>query len=572
MDILKWFFKGIGYIIKKCISLAINLILIAILIIVVLKYFLGSEKIISNVKEGSYLAIDFSNNFSEKRYTSPIPFQSNEINFYGLLKQLKRAIKDKRIKGIILQVDSMSLNRAQIEEVGKVIEDIKNSGKKVYSYSINFDNAGYSLAVRGDKIFMPPTSSANVFLTGYFKATPYYAILANQFGIKMNVIQIGDYKSYGEEYTRDEMSPELKENTERMLNLVYENFISNVSQHRGVSEKLLNERILEGDFVVSEPFNMAQYGLIDDTKYYNQFLKDENIDVKNIITLEDYLTDYELTQQLEPENKIAIIYAEGDINYYGDSKNIVGTITPEMMINELEKVEEDASIKGVVIRINSPGGSALASDIIWHRIKDMNKPVYISIGGMAASGGYYISSAADKIFADKESITGSIGVVSMIPNIQEFLENIEINVSTIEKGKYAGIYSMINKFTPEDREKIYASNYKVYNEFLDRVSTSRNIDKEELHKIAQGKVWLGQEAVNIGLVDSIGGLQETIQAMAKNLDLKEYSIYEEVQAQPINQFVSNYIGIISKLNKMSLEGYLKNELFFKPVLYYPYGL
>ena len=216
------------------------------------------------------------------------------------------------------------------------------------------------------------------------------------------------------------------------------------------------------------------------------------------------------------------------------------------------------------MRINSPGGSALASNIINRKIKEVGKekPVYVSIGGVAASGGYYIAVAGDKIYAEKESLTGSIGVVSLIPNFKELLGKIDINVEVVKKGEYSDLFSLSKEFTEKDEEKIYASSLKVYSEFLDVVAHGRKLDRNYVHSIAQGKVWLGEEGKELGLVDGIGGLETTISSLAKDLDLVDYMSVEIVEEEKIDSIIKGYLPfkVFSK------------ELYFKPIYFFPYNI
>lgn len=547
------------FIVKEFFSFIIKLTLLLIIIGVIVggivKYSMKEEK--SSIKSGSYVEIDLGKEYLEKIEGLPKFLLDGDMNFYSLLKRLDGVAKDARIEGVLLKIDNCTLDRAQIEELGEKIDSLKVNGKEIIAYGMDINNKNYSLALHAEQIFMPATMSANVNIIGYYNELAYYKGLADKLGIKFNVIHVGDYKSYGENFVKKEMSKEYKENIVRLQDKIYNNFLENVASRRKIDKKLINERILAGDFVFSEPYQMEKYNLIDGLKY-EEDLK-EMIGRDKIIPISNYQEIQKISK-----NKIAVIYAEGNIVLGEEKGNFGQSITPNKIILELERARKDKNIKGIVLRINSPGGSALASNIINRKIKEVGKekPVYVSIGGVAASGGYYIAVAGDKIYAEKESLTGSIGVVSLIPNFKELLGKIDVNVEVVKKGEYSDLFSLSKEFTEKDEEKIYASSLKVYSEFLDVVAQGRKLDRNYVHSIAQGKVWLGEEGKELGLVDGIGGLETTISSLAKDLDLVDYMSVEIVEDEKIDSIIKGYLPfkVFSK------------ELYFKPIYFFPYNI
>lgn len=537
------------------IKLSLLLIIIGVIVGGIVKYSMKEEK--SSIKSGSYVEIDLGKEYLEKIEGLPKFLLDGDMNFYSLLKRLDGVAKDARIEGVLLKIDNCTLDRAQIEELGEKIDSLKVNGKKVIAYGMDINNKNYSLALHAEQIFMPATMSANVNIIGYYNELAYYKGLADKLGIKFNVIHVGDYKSYGENFVKKEMSKEYKENIIRLQDKIYNNFLENVASRRKIDKKLINERILAGDFVFSEPYQMEKYNLIDGLKY-EEDLK-EMIGRDKIIPISNYQEIQKISK-----NKIAIIYAEGNIVLGEEKGNFGQSITPNKIISELERARKDKNVKGIVLRINSPGGSALASNIINRKIKEVGKekPVYVSIGGVAASGGYYIAVAGDKIYAEKESLTGSIGVVNLIPNFKELLGKIDVNVEVVKKGEYSDLFSLSKEFTEKDEEKIYASSLKVYSEFLDVVAQGRKLDRNYVHSIAQGKVWLGEEGKELGLVDGIGGLETTISSLAKDLDLVDYMSVEIVEDEKIDSIIKGYLPfkVFSK------------ELYFKPIYFFPYNI
>jgi protease-4 len=565
----------IFFITKEIFSFLIKGFLFLIIILgisgVVLNEFFKKDNII--IENESYIEIDLAREFREKTKNLPEILKNEDVNFYSLLKTFDSIEKDEKIKGVILKLDNLALNRGQIEELSKKIASLKSNNKIIYSYMTSVDNRNYSLASKSNEIFMPPAMSANVNITGYYTEMMYYKNLADKLGIKVNVIHIGDYKSYGEQYVKDKMSPEYKENMERLLNKVYDNFVDNISEDRRLNKNLINERILAGDLMVSEPYQLKKLGMVDELMYYEQIK--EFVGKKKVISLDKYLQYvYDNKKSTKKNNdKIAIIYAEGTILMGEEPRNLSDQLTLNTIITELDKALKNKNIKGIVLRVNSPGGSALASAVINNKIKEVNKvkPVYVSIGGIAASGGYYISADAKKIFADKGSLTGSIGVVSLIPNVKELVEKIDINIEELKKGEYADIYSLTNEVTKDKLDKIYASNLKVYDEFLNVVSEGRDLNREYVHSIAQGKVWLGEEALELKLVDEIGGIEDTISNLAKDLNLTHYDVIEISESLDYNSILKKYIPLIEVNDKIQ-SIFVEKELYFKSLYYFPYNI
>ena len=563
-------FGTVIFIIKEIFSFFIKLVLLSILLLVIIgifnKYSAQKEKNNLKIEKGSYIVIDLGNKYSEKSEAIPNFLKDGEINFFSLLKKLDSINSNPNVEGIFLKLDNITLDRAQIEELGSKLNILKENNKKILSFALNLNNRNYSLALNSNEIIMPPTMSANVNLTGYYSELAYYKGLADKFGVKFNVIHVGDYKSYGENFTKKEMSNEYRENIKRLHDKIYDNFLNKIIIERKINKELINDRILNGDFVFSEPYQMEKFHLIDKLAYEEDIFN--TIKKKKLIPIEKY----QETKINSPE-KIAIIYGEGSILLSSEKGSIGNYITPDKISNEIDKALENPEIKGIVLRLNSPGGSALASNIIHHKLKEANKqkPIYISVGGVAASGGYYIAVSGNKIFADKESITGSIGVVSLIPNFNGLMKKLDINIETVKKGKYSDLFSLTKDFTEEDEEKIYASSFKVYSEFLDIVAQGRELDRDYVHSIAQGKVWLGEEAKNLKLIDEIGGLELTINTLAKDLKLSNYEVIEIVESDSFETILKQYLPFKTLIqNFSSLDE--NNELFFKPSYFFPYNL
>ncbi|WP_294664429.1 signal peptide peptidase SppA [uncultured Fusobacterium sp.] len=604
LNFLKKFILGtILFVIKEIFSFFIKAFLFLLVIFSIGAFFakttLEKDKII--IEKGSYIEVDLSKEYKEKGKNLPEFLKGQETNFFSMLKTFDYIERDKDIKGVVLKLDNLSLSSAQIEELGKKLDSLKKSKKEVYSYMTMADNKNYSLAIKSDHIFMPPAMSAPVNITGYYGELMYYKLLADKLGIEFNVIHVGNYKAYGENLTKEHISKEYKENIERMYNKKYDNFVNNIATERKVNHDFINEKILNGDLMASEPNQMKKLNLIDEFMYYDH-LKQVIGDGK-LVSFENYNSFLSKNNLLglngnKRKDKIAVIYAEGTMFMDSTSGGISGSITPNVLIEEINKINNfteeekqgidevkqminifinnplnDSSVKGIVLRINSPGGSALSANIISNKIIEANgiKPIYISIGGVAASGGYYIAASGEKIYADKESLTGSIGVVSIIPNIKKMLGNVSINVDEVKKGEYSDIYSMVKDFDADKRDKLYASNLKVYNEFLDTVSFGRKLNRQHVERVAQGKVWLGEEALELGLIDEIGGLENTIKGLADDLKLRDYDTVEIINAPNYDSIIKKYVPAVKILEKYD-SFILDKELYFKPIYYFPYDI
>lgn len=579
LNFLKKFILGtILFVIKEIFSFFIKAFLFLLVIFSIGAFFakttLEKDKII--IEKGSYIEVDLSKDYKEKGKNLPEFLRGQDTNFFSMLKTFDYIERDNDIKGVVLKLDNLSLDSAQVEELGKKLDNLKKSKKEVYSYMTMADNKNYSLAIKSNHIFMPPTMSAPVNITGYYGELMYYKLLADKLGIEFNVIHVGDYKAYGENLTKEHISKEYKENIERMYNRKYANFIKNIAAERKVNHDFINEKILNGDLMASEPNQMKKLNLVDEFMYFDQ-LK-QVIGDKKLLSYENYNAFLSKNSLLgingnKRKDKIAVIYAEGTMFMDSSSGGISGSITPNTLIEEINKALKDNTVKGIVLRINSPGGSALAANIISNKIIEVNeiKPIYVSIGGVGASGGYYIAAVAEKIYADKDSLTGSIGVVSIIPNIKKMLGNISINVDEVKKGEYSDIYSMVKDFNADKRDKLYASNLKVYNEFLDTVSFGRKLNRQHVERIAQGKVWLGEEALELGLVDEIGGLESAVKGLADDLKLVEYDTIEIINAPNYDSILKRYVPAVKMLEKYDFF-ILDKELYFKPIYYFPYDI
>ncbi|EHO78721.1 signal peptide peptidase SppA [Fusobacterium animalis] len=576
MKILHYLKRFILFVIKEVLSFFIKLFLflfiVGIIISAVIKNF--EKKPTVAIKDKAYILINLADSYNERLLKSNL-FEDDSISFYTLLQSVENASYDDRVEGIILKMNGDSLSYAQSEELAHELSMARAADKKIIAYFENVGRKNYYLASYANEIYMPSANSTNVNIYPYFREEFYIKKLADKFGVKFNIIHVGDYKSYMENLASSTMSKEAREDTVRILDKNYNNFLDIVSLNRKLNRDDLDKIIKDGDLVAASSVDLMNNKLIDKYAYWDNIISMVGGKDK-IITIQDYTKNYYKEENLESSNNVVyVIPLEGDIiesetEVFAGEENINVAETLE----KLNIAKENDKIKAVVLRINSPGGSALTSDIIAEKIKELasEKPVYVSMSSVAASGGYYISANADKIFVDRNTITGSIGVVSILPDFSKLITDNGVNIEKISEGEYSDLYSS-DTFTEKKYNKIYNSNLKVYDDFLNVVSKARKIDKEKLKTIAEGRIWTGEEAVKIGLADEIGGLNEAIYGIAEDNDMDEYSIVvakDKFELGNIYKKYSRYIKMDTK--DLIKEKIFKDYLYNKPVTYLPYDV
>ena len=488
-------------------------------------------------------------------------FLSDEkLSYMDILNSLDDIKNNNQVKGVVIALDTINLSSAKIEELIKKFEELKANNKKVYAFGAYITNSNYKLASIADEVVMVPSASASLDLTGYHYSDLYYKGLFDKIGVNMEVVRIGNYKSYGEEYIGNDMTPELRSELTRILENRYNKFITDVAKNRKVDKNALNNDIVNGNITNLTPFSARDKGLVDKLEQFSTFTERLNIREDNIADITDYYqkrVQYEKTGNSR-NGTIAVIYAEGSILY--DANGVTeGTITPDNMLQEIEKATQTKNLKGIVLRVNSGGGSALASEVIYQELSKLKIPVYVSMADTAASGGYYISTAGKKVFANSATITGSIGVVSMLPKLYNAQDKYGVRSNSISKGRYSDINDSFAPLSEESRVKISQSMEETYKEFKSRVSKNRKIDENTLENYAQGKIWLGDEAKDIKLVDGIASLDEVIKIMAKDLNLrKNYAVENIYLEEDFSQKLKSLSNMITA--KFNLSAQLEKSI------------
>ncbi len=531
------------------------------------------------VKDNSYLTFSFPHglkDFNNPNFQFELDLSEKSTTILDVLGSIEYAAFDPKIKGIILNLDQMPISGEHSSELTQAFENFKKSGKKIYAYANNLTLGQLYTAAAADEILMPPTTSSMVMIKGYFIEMPYIKELLDKIGVKMNVIHIGDYKSAYENLAREQMSPESRSDYRKIFDQLYSVIIDKISQARGLDKEDLAAKIFNGDLALINALDAQKLKIIDRTIFYSDFINEISSNNEfNEVSIKDYLKVYQtklLGKNLLEKNKdkIAVLFAEGNIVMQAPPSTPFSNssmISPASVIKEIEKIEKDPTIKAVVFRVNSGGGSALASEIILDRIERLNQkiPVVVSMGSVAASGGYYISCKARKIFASKNTITGSIGVMGMLVDYSEGAQKLGINFETVSKGKFADLFSNSKASSPERIELIRHSMALTYDEFKDRVAKGRNLSLAEVQEIAQGKIWTGDQALEIGLIDQTGSITDAILEAQKIAKVEDFNLATFPKSQSIlEQLLDMKVQNMTKLVVNSLFGnkfdYLSEEL------------
>jgi protease-4 len=489
------------------------------------------------------------------------------ISLHQLLKSIERATKDPKIVALFLdgRKDGLENGYANLAEVRKALENFRSAGKKIIAYDVSLSERDYYLASVADRVILNPMglmelnglSSQQMFLKGALE----------KYGIDVQIIRVGEYKAAVEPYIRKDLSPENRQQTEALLKDLWDKFLTNVSNSRHVSTALLQKITDERGFL--EPEIAKESGLIDEVGYFDNVVDKLQQLTGEAVTSEKDFRQIALQTYKDTNNaaitsnssvaKVAVLYAEGSIV---GGKGGLENIGSDRFAQELQMLREDDNIKAVVLRVNSPGGSATASDVILRELlltREL-KPVIVSMGNVAASGGYWIASGANRIFAEENTITGSIGVFGMLPNFQKIGNDRGVTWDVVKTGHFADIDSNFRPKTPEELKLYQKSVAKTYDLFLKKVSLYRKLPKQKVQEIAQGRVWSGKEAVKLGLVDSIGGLESAIANAAQtanlgnNWQLEEYPQQRGLENEIIDRFLkTNSTALSVKVEPLTSE-------------------
>ena len=436
------------------------------------------------------------------------------VGIYSAIKAVNAAATDPAVKFIYMKPDGASGGIAQIEEFRKALENFRNSGKAIVSYIENPSNASYYLASVSDKIYMTSYEGGMNMFSGLSSQMIFLKDILDRLGVNVQLIRHGKYKSAGEMYIRNSASPENMEQNTEMIESVWNSWAVEIAQSRDISVEDLNAML--DDLELNFPSDFLEKGLVDEL-FTREELQQQLCDLYSASRFEDIqaiqLPDYAKLKDVEnfkAKKKVAVIYAEGNI-VDGDAKQ---EVAGDRFAKVIADVRKDSTVKAVVLRVNSPGGSVLASEKIKAEIDLIQKrgiPVIASYGDYAASGGYWISANCDKIYSNATTLTGSIGVFSMIPDISGTLKDkVHVNITPVNSNKHADMYGMMRPLDQAELDYMQSSVENIYEKFTGLVAEGRDMTVPAVDEIAQGRVWTGAEALEIGLVDEIGTIEDAI--------------------------------------------------------------
>jgi protease IV len=526
---------------------------------------LGKKETVA-VDKNSVLLIKFEQPITERSTNNPFEkidfrsMKSKEVTgLDDILKNIKKAQTDNNIKGIYLDLSIVPARISTLQEIRNALLEFKKTKKFIISYSEMYMQGTYYLASVSDKIYINPE--------GYFLfkgLAANYMFLKGTLGkldLDMQVIRHGKFKSAVEQFTNDKMSDANKLQTMAYIKSVWNNMLSDISLSRNISLNELNR--IADEFKIETPKDAVKYRLVDGLAYKDEVLAElaSLVKVKDInkikyITLGKYSKAPESKSVISgKKDRIALVYASGEIQSGEGDDNTIGS---EKISKAIRQARMDNKVKAIVLRVNSPGGSALASDVIWREVvlAKLVKPVVVSMGDLAASGGYYISCGASKIFAEPNTLTGSIGVFGIIPNLKGLLnKKLGITLDGVKTDEYADIGDITRPITTGEKAIFEREIDNIYHTFLKHVSEGRKLSVSNVDSIAQGRIWCANDAKRIGLIDNIGGINDAISAAADLAKIKEYKVtYLPEQKDVIKQLLESLTGEDVKTN------YIKKEL------------
>ncbi len=509
----------------------------------------------------SKVSMDYAGKFSSEKFAF---FNEEPKNgLINVLKAIDVAKTDSKIKGITITNNTNNLGVAQLKTLRDKIAEFKKSGKFVVSYADTYAQTDYYLNSVADTLYVNPVGEFE--FKGLSSELMFFKDFQEKSGITMEVIRHGKYKSAVEPFIANEMSPENREQMSGLLNDLWDSMITDIAASRKISKDSLNS--IAQNLSARTPEMAKSRGLVDKIGYEDQYRagikkalkvsKDEDYEEISILDYAEANAAADLLKSME--NQVAIIYAQGEITNGEGGLNQVGEIS---IRKAFKTALEDDAVKAIVLRVDSPGGNALTSDLIWREVElaKKKKPVVVSMGNYAASGGYYISCGADRIFAEASTITGSIGVFGVLPNFSKVANNLGVHAQTVSTHDNGAEYSLFQPMQDKTRNVITQSVEQVYGVFVSRVAQGRKLSPEAVDAIGQGRVWSGTDAQRIGLVDEIGGLDAAVKYAAKKANMKDYGTvdYPEYEAD-FNTFLQN-MGNSSVSMFQSRESLIKQEV------------
>jgi protease-4 len=502
-------------------------VLVVFFLIAIIGIFLLAESLGKpDVPNNSVLVLNVSGELPDYSPDDPMAKifgMESPQSFSSLMTQMRKAKVDSRIGAVLLNVNFPGIGWGKADELRGAIADLRASGKPVYAFMEIGMNKEYYIASAAEKVFLPP--AGDIYINGFAAEVTFYRGSLDKLGIEPEVIAIGKYKNAPDQFTRKEMSEAHAEVMNAIIDEYYNRFINGIAESRKKSPEDVKAMIDNAPYHAAEA---KQLGLIDEAAYRDQvydelkkrlgYKDDDKIRTVSGNSYKEISSD---SLGLNNGERVAVVYASGAINIGRSSRSAFGgeSLGSDTLVKAINEAAEDTTIKAIVLRVDSPGGSALASDLMWHAIENAKakKPVVVSMADVAASGGYYIACNANKIVAEPSTLTGSIGVFMGKPSLKGFNDWLGISTQYVQRGKNSGIFRTGDKWTESEKEKMEEQTNKIYwDDFVPKVAKGRGKTNEEVNTIAQGRVWTGAQAKERGLVDEIGGLEKSIE-IAKQL-------------------------------------------------------
>ena len=481
----------------------------------------------------SVLKIALNGALSDQKTDNPYAMllgeEDTELSLTDILKAIKEAKNSDNIKGIYIEAGNFSAGSSSIDAIRRAITDFKESGKFVVAYGDQYTQGSYYLASIADKVYINPQGA--LLLTGMSSQTMFYKGLLNKLGVEMLIFKVGTYKGAVEPFMLDKLSDANREQISSYMNGIWDNITADIAKSRKITVEDVNHYADQG-FAIALPEKALECGLVDELKYKpeaEEYVKDlaGQTDKKLKTVGVDKVRNIK-SKEGKSKNKIAVLYAEGEITEAVTSPYSMDKSITEKVAKELIKLKEDESIKAVVLRVNSPGGSAFTSEQIWKQVLELKKvkPIVVSMGDVAASGGYYISCAANKIVAEPNTLTGSIGIFGMFPNMTGLFNKVALTTDVVKTNTYADLGDVSRPMREDEKALIQSRIESGYDTFITRCADGRGMTKAAIDSIGQGRVWTGEQAIEKGLVDELGGIEKAIAVAAKLADLKDYKLVE----------------------------------------------
>lgn len=472
------------------------------------------------LKSGSYLYLKLQGEISDyAQISGPFSFRES-LAVNTLIVKIAKAAEDKDIAGIIMEPKYLSCGFAVLHELITALEEFRKSGKPVYTLLDTASNKEYLLASVTDAIYLNPSASAGIFLSGLGSEIIFYKDMFDKLGIEFTLFNAGEYKEAGETFTRRNLSDPVRNNIKQVYYDIYDNMVTTIAASRTLDKATIKHLFENRDELFINGQKAIDYGLVDHLSSREDMLENLAIEDDKLVLL----SDYKIPKIKQGKQIIAVVYLQGMIvPFPGWSMDDI--ISSGKVAEIIDDIEDNDDIKAVVLRINSPGGSALESEILLEMFINLQekKPMVVSMGNLAASGGYYISASADYIMADPYTITGSIGVAAMFPNITRLADKIGLDNEQLGIGKYSNFASIYEEMSPEVKAKIIASVQSTYLEFKTRVSEGRGISLDDVEVVARGQVWVSKRAQEMGLIDAVGNLAAAVRKAAELAGIEQYS-------------------------------------------------